>query len=53
LDAIPPDQLRELVQSVIEWHLPERQFEILKAAEASERDIIMRLVNGLDVEGAP
>ena len=53
LDAIPPDQLRELVRSVIELHLPERQFEILKAAEASEREIIMRLVNGMGVENAP
>ena len=53
LDAIPPDQLRELVRSVIELHLPERQFEILKAAEASEREIIMRLVNSMGVENAP
>ena len=48
LDAIPPDQLRQLVQSAIERHLPKRQFEILKAAEASEREIIMRLVNGME-----
>lgn len=47
LDAIPPEDLRELVQIVIEQHLPKRQFEILKAAEASERDIIKRLVGGL------
>ena len=32
----------------IEGHLPKRQFEILKAAEASEREIIMRLVNGME-----
>ena len=48
LDAIPPDQLRQLVQFAIERHLPKRQFEILKAAEASEREIIMRLVNGME-----
>lgn len=48
LDAIPPDRLRELVRSVIERHLPKRQFEILKAAEASEREIIMRLVKGME-----
>ena len=53
LDAIPPDRLRELVQFAIERHLPRRQFEILKEAEASEREIIMRLVNGMDVEDAP
>jgi hypothetical protein len=48
LDAIPPDRLRQLVQSAIERHLPKRRFAILKAAEASEREIIMRLVNGMD-----
>ena len=47
LDAIPPADLRALVKSVIEEHLPRRQFEILKAAEASERDIIKRLVGGM------
>ena len=29
------------------------KFEIFKEAEASEREIIMRLVNGMDVEDAP
>jgi hypothetical protein len=43
LDAIPPEELRELVRMVIEQHLPKRQFDILKAAEASERDIIKHL----------
>ena len=52
LDAIPPDRLRRLVQSAIERHLPKRQFHILKEAEASEREIIMWLVNGMDVEDA-
>jgi hypothetical protein len=44
LDAIEPNQLRALVQATIERHLPAEQFEVLKAAEESERDIIMRLV---------
>jgi hypothetical protein len=44
LDAIEPNQLRALVQETIERHLPPEQFEILKAAEESERDIITRLV---------
>lgn len=44
LDAIPPDELRGLVQSVIEDHLPPRQFSVLKAAEDSERGIIARMV---------
>ncbi len=48
LDAIPPDDLRLLVERCIERHLPKRQFEVLKAAEASEREIISRLVHGLE-----
>src|SRR5215831_8869852 len=42
LDAIEPNQLRALVQEAIERHLPPEQFEKLKAAEESERDIITR-----------
>jgi len=44
LDAIEPNRLRGLVQEAIEHHLPTDQFEILKAAEESEREIISRLV---------
>jgi hypothetical protein len=44
LDAIEPNQLRAIVQEAIERHLPADQFEVLKAAEASERAIITRLV---------
>jgi hypothetical protein len=44
LDAIEPNRLRSIVQVAIERHLPARQFEILKAAEKSERRIIARLV---------
>jgi hypothetical protein len=47
LDAIPPDRLRDLVEGVIERHLPKRQFEILKVAEASERDLLRGLVRGI------
>jgi hypothetical protein len=43
LDAIPPDQLRSLVQGAIERHLPPVQYEILKVAEKSEQ----RLIHGL------
>jgi hypothetical protein len=43
LDAIEPNQLRALVQETIARHLPPEQFEKLKAAEESERDIITRL----------
>ncbi len=51
LDAIEPDRLRDLVWRVIEEHLPAQQFEVLKAAEESERSIIRQLVNRLG--GAP
>jgi hypothetical protein len=37
LDAIEPEQLRELVRAAIEKHLPAGQLDVLKAAEASER----------------
>ena len=52
LDAIPPTELRGLVEDVITQHMPAHQFRILKEAEASEREIIMRLVNGMDAEDA-
>jgi hypothetical protein len=44
LDAIPPDELRWLVQSAIELHLPRHQLDVLKAAEESERAAIAGLV---------
>ena len=44
LDAIPPDQLRDLVEAHINLHLPQDKLEVLKAAEESERNIISRLV---------
>ncbi len=37
LDAIPADWLRLIVREAIEYHLPARQLEIMKVAEASER----------------
>ena len=42
--AIPPDQLRDLVETHINLHLPQDKLEALKAAEESEREIIARLV---------
>jgi hypothetical protein len=38
LDAINPDDLRDLVQEAIERHLPPEQYEVLRQAEASERE---------------
>lgn len=47
LDAIAPDDLRELVRTAIERHLPDEQFAVLKAAEDSERTMIADLVGML------
>jgi hypothetical protein len=44
LDAIRPDRLRDLVERAIQRHLPPEQFNVLKAAEASERQLINGLV---------
>jgi hypothetical protein len=45
VDAIPPEQLRQLVRSCIEQHVDRRRLEILRAAERSERDIIRSIAN--------
>ncbi len=42
LDAVHPDTLRHLVREAIEQHLPRHQFEVLKQAEASEREFLLR-----------
>jgi hypothetical protein len=44
LDAIEPNTLRDIVSDAIEGHLPQHQYEVLKAAEESERKLIKRLV---------
>jgi hypothetical protein len=41
LDAIEPRQLRDLVRSAIERHLPPNQLAILREAEASERQWLL------------
>ncbi len=48
LDAIEPEQLRQLVRNAIEQHLPPEQFAVLKAAEESERMQLAGLVGMLD-----
>jgi hypothetical protein len=45
LDAIEPNQLRALVQAAIEQHLPAHEYEILKAAEESERELLTSLID--------
>jgi hypothetical protein len=52
LDAIEPNQLRALVQDAIEQHLPAHEYEILKAAEESERELLTSLVNAATGGGA-
>jgi hypothetical protein len=47
LDAIEPNQLRYIVQSAIERHLPKGQLDVLLAAEASEREILQGFVKRL------
>jgi hypothetical protein len=44
LDAIKPDLLRELVRRAIEQHLLPERLRVLKAAEKSEREILLGLV---------
>lgn len=40
LDAIHPDQLRQLVKDVILRHLPAGQLDVLRVAESSEREML-------------
>jgi hypothetical protein len=47
LDAIEPRRLRRLVEQAIERHLPAEQFDVLKVAEASERDLLLNIVENL------
>lgn len=41
LDAIEPDELRSIVRNAIQRHLPVREWEVLKAAEASESQYLL------------
>jgi hypothetical protein len=47
LDAVAPDQLRDLVREAIEQHLPGDKFAVLKAAEESVRRQFAGLVGML------
>ena len=44
LDAIAPADLRILVSDAIERHLPQEEFDVLKEAERSERELLLALV---------
>jgi hypothetical protein len=52
LDAIDPNQLRALVQGAIEQHLPAHEYEILKAAEESERELLTSLIDAATGQAA-
>jgi hypothetical protein len=43
LDAIPPEDLRDLVRSVIEGHVDDNVLEATQAAEQSERNILTEI----------
>jgi hypothetical protein len=45
VDAIPPDTLQTLVRQVIEQHIDQRQLQITKIAERSEREQLAVLAN--------
>lgn len=51
LDAIPPQDLRDLVQGAIEQHLPRRELDVLLAAEESERSTFKKLIGSLAASG--
>lgn len=51
LDAIEPERLRTIVESAIQAHLPPHQYQVLMAAEESERRLIHGLVNMALAEG--
>jgi hypothetical protein len=43
VDPIVPSQLRALITDCIEHHIDQRQLDITKVAEASERSLLSRL----------
>jgi hypothetical protein len=47
LDAIEPAMLRQLVQDVIEEHMPEHEFKVLKIAEENERQWLRELIGDM------
>lgn len=48
LDAIPPDDLRDMVRDAIEGHLPKWQLEYLKQVENEERQTLRRFIQRED-----
>ena len=52
LDAIEPDRLRALVERAINRHLPQHQLAVMKEAEKSERDGLMKFVQSTKADRA-
>lgn len=50
LDAMPPDELRLIVENAINKHLPQDEFKILKVYEESERIFLERWADSFDGE---
>jgi len=46
VDAIPPKVLRQIVSDCITQHVDDRAYNVMMAAEASERGALMSLING-------
>jgi hypothetical protein len=51
VDAIPARTLRSIARDVIERHVDQHQLQVLRVVEREERDLIMRLIDGLDGRG--
>jgi hypothetical protein len=53
LDAIPPDEMRRIVERAMERHLPKRQLAVVKVAEESERQMLRMFARNAIERGAP
>jgi hypothetical protein len=47
VDAIAPNTLRTIVQNAIEQHIDPRKLALTESVEASERDVLTRLIGGV------
>ena len=52
VDAIPPDQLRDLCRDCIEVHLDQSALDVTRAAEDSERDLLKSWAASMGDRGA-
>jgi hypothetical protein len=52
VDAIPASKLRELVRDCIEQHVDQRQLQITRVAEESERGLLIDFARQMERKGA-